>query len=216
MRFWESWGAIDGSPRVADLCSCAGGASRGIQRAWPRARIVGVDLMAQPRYPYSFVKMDALDFPLDNIDFVWASPPCQAFSPTTEQWQQAGREFVDILEPMRYKLVEWGGPFIIENVPQAPLVAPVMLCGTMFPPLRVFRHRHFETNVSLLVPAHRPHDDKTRWFDGDFVTLAGHPGNRYPGDLRSAIGIDWMTIKEMCQAVPPAFAEYLVRQVVVQ
>lgn len=213
MKFWEAWAPQAGSPRVADLCSCAGGASKGIARAWPSARIVGVDLVAQPRYPYSFVKGDALEFPLRNIDFVWASPPCQAFSPTTEQWQQAGRAFPDILEAMRAKLAEWGGPYIIENVPQAPLEDPVMLCGTMFPPLRVFRHRHFESNIPLETPPHATHDAKTRWFDGDFVTLAGHPGNRFPGDLRSAIGIEWMTIKEMCQAVPPAFAQYLVQQV---
>jgi hypothetical protein len=42
-----------------------------------------------------------------------------------------------------------GKPWVIENVPGAPLRDPVMLCGVMFDGLRVYRHRLFESNQPM-------------------------------------------------------------------
>lgn len=194
---------------MADLCCSAGGASVGLHQRFPKARIVGFDLNMQPRYPFSFVKADALQVDLTPFDFVWASPPCQSYTSVNEAHRQAGRQWPDILEPIRAHLRAAQKPYIIENVPEAPLINPVMLCGTMFPSLRVFRHRHFESNFQIAQPEHPMHTDRTKWNGGDFVTLAGHPYNRYAGDLYGACGIDWMSIRELAQAIPPAYSHYL-------
>ena len=53
---------------------------------------------------------------------------------------------------MRERLLAAGVPYVIENVKGAPLLDPIVLCGTMFPGLRVLRHRLFESNVALTAP----------------------------------------------------------------
>lgn len=212
MSFWHNWQYDPESPRIVDLCSGAGGAAKGLTNRWPRARIVGVDLVRQPNYPFNHVRGDALEFDLTPFDFVWASPPCQAWSVASVRWQNLGRTYPDILEPMRAKLQASGLPYIIENVATAPLIDPVMLCGTMFPPLRVYRHRGFEANFHIDQPDHPQHTIKIGWGPQDFVTVAGHSGYKSPGTpaaRRRAMGIQWMSYDELCEAVPPAYSAYL-------
>src|SRR5258708_28352590 len=127
--------------KVLDLFCGAGGAAMGLPRAWPDAEILGVDIVPQPRYPFKFVQADAMTFPLEGYDFIWASPPCQAFSKTR---RITGKEYPDLIDPIRQRFPT-RIPYVIENVTGAPLFAPVMLCGTMFG-LKVIRHRNFETN----------------------------------------------------------------------
>ena len=94
-----------------------------------------------------------------------------------------------------------------------------MLCGSMFDPmLDVQRHRLFETNWPLEPPAWpcrhklwgprfdrgsrhiRPRDRRTCAI-GEW---------RIPAEVQqAAIGIDWMTVAEMSQAVPPAYTEFI-------
>lgn len=207
-------------PRCADLFCCAGGAAMGLYRAG--FDIEGWDIEPQPRYPFTFHQGDALQVDLDRFDFVWASPPCQRYTRMNQgllESQGRQKEHPDLIEPVRQKLKAWGGPYIIENVEGAPLINPVKLCGSAFG-LNVQRHRLFESNVMILEqpcvhkfweadkpPLHRL-VGKSR-----VVGCYGH--GRGKGDTvgawREAMGIDWMTRAELCQAIPPAFSEYLAR-----
>ena len=114
-------------PRALDLFCCAGGASEGLRRAG--FEVVGVDIEPQPHYPFEFHQADALTFPLDGFDFIWASPPCQAYT-LCQRIQK--NEHPDLVAPIRERLHANGAPYCIENVPGAPLVEPIELCGTMF------------------------------------------------------------------------------------
>ncbi len=200
-----------------DLFCGAGGASKGIANVG--FEVIGVDNTPGLNYPYEYYCEDAVEFMalgLDDFDFIWASPPCQAYSWSSACRRNEGVDYQDLVEITRYYLQASGKPYIIENVVGAPLINPVVLCGTMFPDLKVFRHRLFESNVPLIVEmecAHEGHKAKERRDDnGDFFTVAGN----WCGTLRErsdAMGIDWMTRKELNQAIPPAYSEYLVRQI---
>lgn len=201
-----------------DLFCGAGGASRGIARAG--YEVFGVDKAEQVNYPYTFYQGDAIEFMeegLSDFDFIWASPPCQAYSVSSASRRKEGYVYADLVEATRHYLQLSGKPYIIENVIGAPLLNPVKLCGTMFPDLKVFRHRLFESNMPLKVELkcnHTGHEAMKRRGDGcDFYTVAGH----WPGTVlewSQAMGIDWMKNKyELSQAIPPAYSEYLVKQI---
>lgn len=208
-------------PRLLDLYCGAGGASVGYARAG--FDVVGVDLYHQKNYPFEFVQADALSFPLDGFDAIHASPPCQHYSNGAKQWGRTNRH-PDLIDPTRDRLLAAGVPYIIENIysARAWLRNPVMLCGQMFG-LGVFRHRMFESNVPLVVPEHPVHDGRVG--DGRYFTVTGHAGgghkrdNFYGGttaDWKRAMGIDWMTGKELVESIPPAYTEYLGRQLLGQ
>ena len=201
-----------------DLFCGAGGASCGIKQAG--YEVYGVDNVAQPNYPFEFFEEDAVAFMqngLDDFDFIWASPPCQAYSWASALRRNEGTEYADLVEITREYLVASGKPYIIENVVGAPLIHPVRLCGTMFPELKVFRHRLFESNCNLKVEmecAHNGHKAKERRTDGgDFYTVAGHWVGT-TAEWSDAMGITWMTKKELAQAIPPVYSKYLAKQVI--
>jgi DNA (cytosine-5)-methyltransferase 1 len=117
-----------------------------------------------------------------------------------------------------------GLPYVIENVQGAPLLDPVVLCGTMFPKLRVIRHRLFESNVPLMAPKHKPHPlvfthDKRKAHYGKldqdtaYVQVTGG-GNCSIANAREAMGISWMTKAEINESIPPAYTQYLGKQLV--
>jgi hypothetical protein len=59
------------------------------------------------------------------------------------------------------------------------------------------------------------HDRK--WNNVSKVVYVTGGGSRHPGGValwRRAMGIDWMTRDELAQAIPPAYTEFLGRQVV--
>lgn len=187
--------------------------------------VTGVDNRPQPNYPFTFILGDALQADLTGFDFVWASPPCQAYTRMTQGLlasQGRGREYPRLIEDVRAKLQSWGGLWIIENVPGAPLDNPAQLCGSAFG-LLVQRHRIFESNVLLL---DTPCEHGWQTFDKPSLhrlqgrsRVVGCYGNgRGKGDDKAlwsrAMGIDWMTRKEMAQAIPPAYSEFLGRQVI--
>lgn len=209
---------------LLDLFCGAGGAGEGYRRAG--FDIVGVDSKKQPRYPGIFLKADAL------VDFHWilaeiqpvaihASPPCQAYSKTRNA--TGATHHPELIPPTRTLLRNSGLPWVIENVPGAPLDSPVVLCGTGFglPVVatrdgerrRLYRHRLFECSFSVMAPpcAHThpalgvygqgPWDRK-----GD-LRKGGYQGTK--DERAQAMGIDWMTRDELSQAIPPIYTEHI-------
>jgi len=206
-------------PNLLDLFCGAGGASVGLHRAG--FEVEGVDIVPQPRYPFKFHLADALEFPLDGYDAYWASPPCQWASLASVIHRNQGKEYPNLIAATRFRLQLTGKPYIIENVPPAAkwLIAPITLCGVAFD-LGVFRHRIFECVPLLTGPPHSKHDGKIG--DGKYFSVAGGAGrwkswgtvyrNVSRGtreEWRRAMGIDWMIRKELCQAIPPAYSEYI-------
>lgn len=216
--------------RILDLYCKAGGSAVGIKRAFPDCEIFGIDLEPQPNYPFEFLQLNALDFePTPGyFDFVWASPPCQFASGIQNLGLARNgsyRQHPNLIEPTRRKILSWNIPYIIENVYQARkyLHKPVMLCGTQFS-LKVYRHRVFESNVPLNVPKHSSHNDKTPSAGNGispkgFISVCGTGGIRGMNSKEiiaywsMAMGIDWMTRAELAQAIPPAYSEYLLKQI---
>jgi DNA (cytosine-5)-methyltransferase 1 len=210
--------------RILDLFSGAGGAAVGYHRAG--FDVVGVDIDPQPRYPYEFRRGDAVGMlewityvQPEHFDVIHASPPCQAHS---DLQKQSKREYPDFIARVRDLLKRWGGPYVIENVEGAPLKDPIVLCGTMFPELRVIRHRLFESNIPLTAPLHGSHPlvfthDKRKAHYGKldqstaFVQVTGG-GNATVANKADAMGIDWMNGRELNEAIPPAYTEYIGEQ----
>lgn len=140
-------------PRALDLFCAQGGATRGLQRAG--FHVTGVDSRPQPRYcGDAFIQMDALEADCAGFDFIWASPPCQAFC--SLRHMPTAKPHPNLIPQTRAKLVAAGIPYSIENVENAPLKGNlIMLCGTMFGlqtadgRAELRRHRLFETSFSI-------------------------------------------------------------------
>lgn len=200
--------------RALDLFCGAGGASMGLYRAG--FEVTGVDNKRQPRYPFRFIEGDALEADLRGYDLIWASPPCQRYTVAQNAAKNADAH-PDLIPVVREMLEASGSAWIIENVVGAPLRNPMLLYGLAFG-LKVKRHRLFESNRFILVPPCPSHDQ-------DYYVIFGHEvrnrrhrvkagrKNRI-SEGREAMGIDWMTLAELCQAIPPAYSEFLGRRVI--
>jgi DNA (cytosine-5)-methyltransferase 1 len=206
--------------RLLDLFCGAGGAARGYQQTG--FHVTGVDVRPQPRCTGDvFVQCDAIAYLIshwDEFDAVHASPPCQAHS---DLQKQSKRFYLDLIAATRAILTQLPLPYIIENVEGAPLINPVILCGAMFPELRVYRHRLFEASWPLEAPRHPRHRDLTFTHDKrkahygrplDLTTMRVQVtggGNAPVWAKAHAMGIDWMTGAELNEAIPPAFPEHV-------
>lgn len=218
--------------RLLDLFSCAGGAAVGYARAG--FEVVGVDISAQKNYPFEHHVADAIEFVREHgheFDVIHASPPCQLYSASANAHTA---KHPDLLEPTRAALIDVGRPYIIENVERAPLINPVLLCGTMFGlrapdvdgvELQMQRHRLFETSFPVgMAPAPCAHDSAP--VGGSYKgarrrTPADRDQKRRGGytpalSVRAALlGIDWMDMRnehELAQAIPPAYTEWVGQQ----
>lgn len=222
-------------PRLLDLYCKAGGASMGYFKAG--FDVVGVDIEPQPRYPFYFSENDALwvlesliagnilrfrtnnsypvMFGLEDFDAIHASPPCQGYG----RLQINTKYHPKLIEPTRDCLLRTGKPFIIENVPGAPLIDPLVLCGSMFEGLRVWRHRLFEIHGFKVKQPICQHERVPEPLD---VTGTGGPCNhrrtkggglhrkpRNMAEARTAMGNDWMTRKELVESVPQAYTYFI-------
>ena len=206
-------------PRLLDLFCCAGGAAVGYHQAG--FDVTGVDIAPQPRYPFQFIQADALALDasfIGSFDAVHASPPCQAYSDLAKRNRNGG-DWPKLIEPVRDMLNKSGLPYIIENVEGAPLRNHIVLCGTMFDELRVLRHRLFETNFPIIRPPHKPHPlvhtfDRRKAHFGktnewvDYVQVTGG-GNCTLAAAKDAMGIDWMTKREINESIPPAYTKFV-------
>lgn len=292
-----------GKIKALDLFCCAGGATRGLQMAG--FHVTGVDINPQPRYCGDlFIQADATTFQFswtgefvggsrDNFpeicdrcglswdlhfDFVWASPPCQAY--TRLRALHPEKEYPELIEITRKKIIKSGVPYAIENVEGSPLGESgnlIMLCGTMFG-LRtkdgraeLRRHRLFETSFLIAlrpacqhgyVPAlsvvgkggafHRPKvltvcghtpvdntlrpatltvtgtgldDNRMRQVRSISVTGSTPQTNTVKNvvretftveQAREAMGIDWMSMKGLSQAIPPVYSRFIAEKFLAQ
>jgi len=203
--------------KLLDLFCGAGGAAMGYHRAG--FEIVGVDIEPQKNYPFTFILGDALGPSIrdaQSFDLIHASPPCQAHS--TLRYSPGAGDYPELIEPTRRWLQETGIPYVIENVVGAPLVNPLTLCGSMFDlrhdGFELRRHRIFETSFPILgIPC--SHRDPVLGLYGD---LSKHRRRSTRGikagivEAGHLMGIDWMDRRELVQAIPPAYTEYLGRQ----
>lgn len=216
--------------KALDLYCGAGGTTYGIQKCG--VEVTGVDARPQPRYcGDKFIQRNVLSLDpkwiRQNFDFVFASPPCQAFVTLAHQG-----EHHNLIPPTRELLNKTGLPWVIENVPRAPLKRYIMLCGTQFVTLRVVRHRRFEysEDLSLYAPLHESHPHlKVYSFDrrpnrpnakneinewDSYITVAGN--NASLAAMSDAMNIWWMSRKEIAQAIPWRYSLFITRQIVEQ
>lgn len=211
--------------RILDLFSCAGGAAVGYHRAG--FDVVGVDISPQPRYPFAFIQTDVLALDqrfLRSFDAIHASPPCQGY--TAMRHAPGARGAPMLIDQTRSLLEASGRPWIIENVEEArwAMREPIMLCGSMFglgaQGCRTQRHRLFESNIAISAPSPCDHDARpvVGVYGGHARKRAAKAGGRGTRDVwegghkaaaSEALGIDWMTLAEMSEAVPPAYTEHL-------
>lgn len=198
--------------RALDLFCCAGGASTGIHQAG--FKVTGVDIDPQKHYPYEFIQCDIKELDpdfLNEFDYIWASPPCQCFTSATALPRSKGKTYPDLIEFTRNLLKNSGKLYTIENVPRAPLIDPIMLCGTMFG-LELYRHRHFESNFFVDQPFHIRHTKRCvklgyKPKPGEIIQMAGH----FSGIqiAREVTGFHWMNQYELAQCIPSNYSCYI-------
>lgn len=228
-------------PRLLDLFCGAGGAAWGYYLAG--FEVVGVDIVDQPSYPFKFHKHDALTFTPGAIerqfDAIHASPPCHAYSILRHAAKEKAKSYLNLIPPARELLMATGLPYVIENVPGAPLLDPLVLCGSMFglgalsgngeTITRTFRqlrrHRLFESSFHIhsLECGHEGEaigvygggpTGRYTFNNGAAKDYYGRRGG-YQGTIAEkseAMGIDWMNAREINQSIPPAYTEYIGRQ----
>lgn len=211
--------------RLLDLFCGAGGAAMGYHRAG-FTEIVGVDINPQPRYPFRFVQMDAMDyleeFWISSFDAVHASPPCQMYS---ENMKHLSHPQPMLIEPLLERFATANIPWVLENVEGAPLVVAsdlfgrhgAFICGSGLG-LPVWRHRLFETNWPCAsVPcSHQAHAMNPHNGEGRARIYAEHGRIDPEKPWRKAMGVEWMNRYEAREAIPPAYTEYIGRQLLDQ
>lgn len=199
-------------PLAIDLYSGAGGAGAGLWMAG--FDVIGFDHTAQPRYPFEHRIRDLAE-PFDELlaelapALIWASPPCQRFS-RVSSYQNVAADHADLIEHTRAALVASGRPYIIENVPGAPLINPITLAGDHFG-LGVDRARIFELSHFILEPPRPGHLGKR--VGSGLTGVYGHGGGVHgpcaTADWSKAMGIHWMRKPELAQAIPPVYSRWL-------
>lgn len=178
--------------------------------------VVGVDIDNQPRYPYQFFKQDVMSLDTDwikrNFDAVHASPPCQSYSSAFKHMAHPQPMLID---DVRQILQRTGLPYIIENVVGAPLIDPVVVCGTGLG-MRIYRHRLFESNFKLVGTkcdhrnlAMNPHN-----FQGRARIYREFPGESPEVVWGKEMGVQWMNKHETRESIPPLYTKYLGEQMI--
>lgn len=206
--------------RLLDLFCGAGGCSVGYHRAG--FDVWGIDNQPHPDYPFTLWVADAMDALADTtflsqFDVVHTSPPCPRYSVATNATGTRDNH-PDLIGPVRGALQAWGGPYLIENVPGAPLLSPVLICGWAMGLKHIRRHRLFETNMALMSPGCLcPFGDAVSVFGNsgeDRRKSVGEVRKHVPlAEVRQLMGVPWMSNRgDVSDAIPPAYTEYLGEQ----
>jgi DNA (cytosine-5)-methyltransferase 1 len=198
--------------KLLDAFCCQGGAGEGYARAG--FDVVGVDNVEQPRNPRDVVVADAVVFIMrrgHEFDAIHASPPCQGYSDT---YRIMGGEWPRLIAATRDACRHAGVPYVIENVMGArdEMENPHMLCGTMFPGLRVYRHRLFETSFPYAPPEHGEHVAPQVKMGrapkpGEWVQAVGNFSAVQ--EARDAMDCQWMNREGLRECIPPAYTEHI-------
>lgn len=205
--------------KLLDLFCGVGGASVGYANAG--FEVTGIDLKHGKRYPYTYIRGNVLDYLnpefLSQFDVIHASPPCQTHSITKHLRNAQGKSTskVDLIPETRAALIASGKPYIIENVMGSPLIDPVMLCGSAFG-LKVRRHRIFESNMPLKGTTcnHKEQGRPVGVYGSlrDEIPKGGKTAESIE-QAREAMGMPWAIWSELVEAIPPAYTEYLGKQI---
>jgi DNA (cytosine-5)-methyltransferase 1 len=216
-------------PLLLDLCCKAGGATKGYQRAG--FYVVGVDKDPQPNYVGDeFVQADAIEYLIAYemrlierefggrwwpFDAIHASFPCQSKTAYRRKGRGVGDGYPNLIPEGRDWLERTGLPYVIENVEgfRDELRNPVTLCGSSFG-LDVRRHRLFECSFPVLVPS-----CDHSWQTPRFAQATNRTNLRSTVEVgvwriplevqQQAMGIDWTTLEELSEAIPPAYTEHI-------
>jgi DNA (cytosine-5)-methyltransferase 1 len=202
--------------KLLDLFCGAGGAGYGYYLAG--FEVFGVDIKFFKRNPHPMIVMDwkeALWKYYKDFDLIHASPPCQAYSFAALPHRMKGKEYPDLIGEVREELIKTGKDYVIENVPGSPLINPIVLNGSVFG-LLVHRKRLFECNFPAKQPiiplSKAPLKMGRSPKEGDVIQPVGNfIGRDY---ARKQMEIDWMTTRELAQAIPPSYTKYIGEQYV--
>lgn len=200
-------------------------------------RVIGVDINPQKNYVGNggdmFIQADVRDVTPEwlraNADAVHASPPCQ-FGTKLRHAHNA-KPHVNLI-PFTRSLLEAANPdgllpWVIENVDSDKvrefMPGATMYCGTAFhlgtEGFELQRHRLFMNSVGWdLPPAPCHHRGKPviGIYGGHARNRSKAHGGRGTKDVwkgghklaaSSAMGIDWMTLGELSEAIPPDYTQ---------
>jgi DNA (cytosine-5)-methyltransferase 1 len=190
-------------------------------------QVEGVDIEFHRDYPYRLWVRDAMEV-LEDVEFlrrfdvIHASPPCPRYSVAGSIGSYNPEDKPDLIGPVRDALVASSIPWVMENVPGAPMPNAVTICGWAMGLQHIRRHRLFESSVMLMSPG-------CACPVGDTVSVFGHSGEdrrkstmqtlgrvskHVPlDDARALMGVDWMRNRDdVSDAIPPRYTEFIGEQ----